>query len=295
MMGGVYNPSASVSAGMYCFFSFFANHRYVEPWCLRRDNLLSLPKHSWKHCDVLLEILSGMALIYLETLSWTVICLFAAVWPQLIYMQSEPNMRCIEEMFIFEQIHSIQKSATLPFYFTKWAGGVMKVCLSSSGWVKYRCSDLYDYFSRIMWCLRYINTCMSLQPAGLLGDALTSTTQHQLGAHITSCCLSRCFTAVGELAHTQRSRAKKKEKKARDSVMHWVRGMPNYNHLWWYNHSSVKLHSRLIYPLSYHCAVLSLSLSLSLWYEWNWQSDFREPSLNFVWRVFIIPRVSFSG
>lgn len=60
----------------------------------------------------------------------------------------------------------------------------------------------------------------------------TTTTQQQLGAHITSCCLGRCFTAVGELAHTQRSREKiERERKVRDSVMHWVRGMPNYNHL----------------------------------------------------------------
>lgn len=71
---------------------------------------------------------------------------------------------------------------------------------------------------------------LSLQPIGLLEDILTSTTQHQLGAHITSCCLSRCFTAVGGLAPAQRSRAKKREEKVRDSV-HWVRGMPNYNHL----------------------------------------------------------------
>lgn len=34
-------------------------------------------------------------------------------------------------------------------------------------------------------------------------------------------------------------------------------------------------------------------LSLSLWSERNWQSDFTEPRLNFVTRVFIIPRVSF--
>lgn len=54
--------------------------------------------------------------------------------------------------------------------------------------------------------------------------------------------------------------ARERERKVRDSVMHWVRGMPNYNHLWWYNHSSVKLHSRLIYPpLSYDCAALSFS------------------------------------
>ena len=64
------------------------------------------------------------------------------------------------------------------------------------------------------------------------GLTSTSTTQQQLGAHITSCCLSRCFTAVGELAHTQRSREKiERERKVRDSVMHWVKGMPNYNHL----------------------------------------------------------------
>ncbi len=105
---------------------------------------------------------------------------------------------------------------------------------------------------------------LSLQPIGLLGDILTSVLQQQqqqLGAHITPCCLSRFFTAVGELAHTQRSRAEKREKKVRDSAMHWVTGMPNYNHLWWYNHSSVKLHSRLTYPPSLTPAALPLSLS----------------------------------
>lgn len=49
-------------------------------------------------------------------------------------------------------------------------------------------------------------------------------------------------------------------------------------------------------PGSYIPSLLPLCSALPppLWYEWNWQSDFREPSLNFVWRVFIIPRVSFS-
>lgn len=71
----------------------------------------------------------------------------------------------------------------------------------------------------------------------------------------------RCFAAAWELALTQRRRAEREEK-MRDSVMHWVRGMPNYNHLWWYNHSSVKPHSRLIYPLSFTTVQPALAVSL---------------------------------
>lgn len=71
----------------------------------------------------------------------------------------------------------------------------------------------------------------------------------------------RCFAAAWELALSQRHRAEREEK-MRDSVMHWVRGMPNYNHLWWYNHSSVKPHSRLIYPLSFTTVQPALAVSL---------------------------------
>lgn len=146
----------------FFFFNFFfANHRYVELWCLICDDFtfpyypLSLLFNSgWVKAQKPLCVGSPGSLttntvgnivtfgkkysryIYLETLSWTVICLFAAVWPQLICMQSECNMSCIVEMFIFEQIQGIQKSATLPFYFTKWAEGVMTGCLRLSGWVK---------------------------------------------------------------------------------------------------------------------------------------------------------------
>lgn len=76
-----------------------------------------------------------------------------------------------------------------------------------------------------------------------------------MGSSVLVVWVCRCFTAAWELAYTQISRAEKRQKKIRDSVMHWVRGMPNCNHLWWYNHSSVKppLHSH-ISPLSYHYA-----------------------------------------
>lgn len=113
--------------------------------------------------------------------------------------------------------------------------------------------NIFIFAVLLMW-FAWRGFALSLQLLALFEDFPTCTMQQQqLGVHTTSYCLSRCFRAVGELAHTQRSGESKKgkgEKKMRDSVRQWVRGMPNYNHLWWYNHSSVKLHSGLIYPLS---------------------------------------------
>lgn len=158
----------------FFFFNvFFANHRYVsfDAWYVTTSHFLIIHCHfylilgswsGWVKAQKTLCVGSPGSLTtntvenivtfgkkysryiyYLETLSWTLICLFAAVWPQLICMQSECNMSCIVEMFIFEQIQGIQKSATLPFYFTKWAEGVMTGCLPLSGWVKQnRCSSL---------------------------------------------------------------------------------------------------------------------------------------------------------
>lgn len=57
---------------------------------------------------------------------------------------------------------------------------------------------------------------LSQQPIGL--ESILRSTQHQLGAHITFCCLSRRFTAVGRL-HTSKEKKKKEREKEKSEIL----------------------------------------------------------------------------
>lgn len=78
----------------------------------------------------------------------------------------------------------------------------------------------------------HTSLALSQQLVGLEGFLSSTQRPARASYYFSPCCLSRCFTGVVECAHIERERVKEREgEKVRDSVMHWVRGMSNYNHL----------------------------------------------------------------
>lgn len=135
-------------------------------------------------------------------------------------------------------------------------------------------------------------TCRGLQLSGLWEGIPSPTVRHPLGVHITSCLSMQVF-CCGLGAGTHSDDLEQKERRKWEILSR----TGSEGCLTVIIFDGIIIAQSNPTPGSYIPSLLPVRspLSLSPWYEWNWQSDFREPSLNFVWGVFIIPRVSLSG
>lgn len=139
----------------------------------------------------------------------------------------------------------------------------------------------------------HADLALCLRLIGLLEGILTSAVQHRQGALIPSWCWGMQVFCCSLRAGTHPEIQSEKRERRKWEILSCSGSEECLTIIIF---DGIIIAQSNPTPGSYIPSLLPLCSVLPppLWYEWNWQSDFREPSLNFVWRVFIIPRVSFS-